>query len=137
MRSDWIVGGRASIDGGASAFHRAWALGLRPTALLCMSDAMAIGAMSAARELGLRIPDDLSVVGFDDIDLAAHVEPALTTVHQPIRQKGSDAVRLLLAEVEQRDTNRPEHVRLETRLIIRGSTGPAPRARQEVPAAHR
>jgi alanine racemase len=129
-----VVAGRASIDGGASAFHRAWAQGLRPTAVLAMSDAMAIGAMSAARELGLRVPDDLSVVGFDDVDLAAHVDPPLTTVHQPIRQKGSDAVRLLLAEVERRDGGRHEHLRLETRLIVRGSTGPAPQVRQEVPA---
>ena len=129
------MAGRASIEGGASAFQRAWAHGQRPTAILAMSDAMAIGAMRAARELGLRIPDDLSVVGFDDIDLAAHVDPPLTTVHQPIRQKGADAVRLLLDEVEQREANRPEHLRLETRLIVRGSTGPAPRQRQEVPGA--
>jgi len=129
-----VVAGRASIDGGASAFHRAWAHGLRPTAVLAMSDAMAIGVMSAARELGLRVPRDLSVVGFDDVDLAAHVDPPLTTVHQPIRQKGSDAARLLLSEVERRDGDRHEHLRLETRLIIRGSTGPAPQARQEVPA---
>ena len=135
LPAERVIAGRASIEGGASAFHRAWALGLRPTAVLAMSDAMAIGAMTAARELGLRIPDDLSVVGFDDIDLAAHVDPPLTTVHQPIRQKGADAVRLLLAEVEQREANRPEHLRLETRLIVRGSTGPAPRERQEVPGA--
>jgi len=126
-----VVAGRASIEGGAAAFHRAWAGGLRPTAVLAMSDAMAIGAMSAARELALRVPDDLSVVGFDDVDLAALVEPPLTTVHQPIRQKGSDAVRLLLAEVERRDGGRREHHRLETRLIVRGSTWPAPQVRRE------
>jgi DNA-binding LacI/PurR family transcriptional regulator len=121
------VAGRASIDGGAAVFQRAWSQGLRPTAVLAMSDAMAIGAMRTARDLGLRIPDDLSVVGFDDIDLAAHVDPPLTTVHQPIRQKGADAVRLLLAEIERRDVHRPEHLRLETRLVVRGSTGRAPR----------
>ena len=126
LPAERIVAGRASIDGGSSAFQRAWAMGLRPTAVLAMSDAMAIGAMRAARDLGLRIPDDLSVVGFDDIDLAAHVDPPLTTVHQPIRQKGADAVRLLLAEVEQREAHRPEHLRLETRLIVRASTGPVP-----------
>jgi DNA-binding LacI/PurR family transcriptional regulator len=133
LRSDHVVAGRASIEGGASAFQRAWAAGIRPTAILAMSDAMAIGATRVAREQGLRIPDDLSVVGFDDIDLAGHVDPPLTTVHQPIRQKGADAVRLLLAEVEQREANRPEHLRLETRLIVRGSTGSVPRKRQEVP----
>lgn len=127
----WIVAGRASIDGGASAFQRAWGLGLRPTAVLAMSDAMAIGAIRAARELGLRVPDRVSVVGFDDIDLASHVDPALTTVHQPIRQKGFEAIRLLLEEVEQQ-TSPVQHLRLETRLIVRGSTAP-PHAGQEVP----
>jgi alanine racemase len=130
-----VVAGRASIEGGASAFQQAWSHGLRPSAVLGMSDAMAIGAMGAARELGLRVPDDLSVVGFDDVDLAAHVDPALTTVHQPIRQKGSDAVRLLLAEVERRDAGRREHLRLATRLVIRGSTGPVPPVRRgRIPA---
>ena len=124
LSDDRVVAGRSSIDGGTSVFQRAWAMGIRPTAVLAMSDAIAIGAMRAARALGLRIPNDLSVVGFDDIDLAAHVDPPLTTVHQPIRQKGVDAVRLLLAEVEQRAANRPEHIRLATRLIVRGSTGP-------------
>jgi Transcriptional regulators len=132
---DSITAARASIEGGAAAFQDAWGRGARPTAVLAMSDAIAIGAMRAARELGLRVPDDLSVVGFDDIDLAAHVDPPLTTVHQPIRQKGAEAVRLLLIEVEGRSANQPEHLRLETRLIVRASTGPAPRQRQEVPAA--
>ena len=128
---DWIVAGRASIDGGEAAFQRAWAFGLRPTGVLAMSDAMAIGAMRAARQLGLRIPEHLSVVGFDDIDLAGLVDPALTTVHQPVRQKGIDAVRLLLAEMEPGPMNRPEYLRLETRLVIRGSTGPVPAAPAE------
>ena len=91
---------------------------------------MAIGAMRAARELGLRVPDDLSIVGFDDVDLAALVDPPLTTVHQPIRQKGSDAVRLLLSEVDAGPERTPEHRRLETRLVVRGSTGPPPRPRE-------
>ena len=127
-----IVAGRASIDGGEAAFLRAWSAGARPTAVLAMSDAMAIGAMRAARQLGIRVPDDLSVVGFDDIDLAALVDPALTTVHQPVRQKGVDAVRLLLAEMDTRTASQPEHVRLDTRLVIRGSTGPVPASREEV-----
>jgi DNA-binding LacI/PurR family transcriptional regulator len=131
-----IVVGPASIEGGIAALRRAWAAGLRPTGVLAMSDAMAIGVLRAARELGLRVPEDLSVVGFDDIDIAQHTNPPLTTVHQPIRRKGESAVRLLLSVVQRRDL-RPEHIRLETRLIIRASTGPAPRKRQEVePARH-
>lgn len=126
-----FVVGPASIEGGIAAMRRATEDGMRPTGVLVMSDAMAIGVLRAAREMGLRVPDDLSVVGFDDIDISQHTNPPLTTVHQPIRQKGESAVRLLLSVVERRD-QRPEQIRLETRLIVRGSTGPAPRRRQEV-----
>ena len=129
-----IIAGRASIDGGADAFRRAWATGFRPTGVLAMSDAMAIGAMSAAREIGVLVPHDLSIVGFDDIDVAAHVEPPLTTVRQPIREKGAEAARLLLAGIERREP-RPEHKRLTTRLIVRGSTGPAPASRESASPA--
>jgi DNA-binding LacI/PurR family transcriptional regulator len=122
LRSDHVVAGRASIEGGAAAFQRAWAAGIRPTAILAMSDAMAVGATRAAREQGLRIPDDLSVVGFDDIDLAAHVDPPLTTVHQPIREKGAVAARLLLARIAAGGAQRPERVRLATDLVVRAST---------------
>jgi DNA-binding LacI/PurR family transcriptional regulator len=123
---DRVVAGPASIDGGFAATHQAWADGLRPTAILAMSDAMAIGAMRALRDLRLDVPADVSVVGFDDIDLAVHVDPPLTTVHQPIRRKGEEAVRALLAVVERRGQARPVHRRLETRLVVRGTTGPAP-----------
>jgi DNA-binding LacI/PurR family transcriptional regulator len=126
-----VVVAPASIEGGIAALRRAWEDGLRPTGVLAMSDAMAIGVLRAARELGLRVPGDLSVVGFDDIDISQHTNPPLTTVHQPIREKGETAVRLLLSVVQRRDPS-PEQIRLETRLTIRGSTGPAPRKRQEV-----
>ena len=126
----------ASIEGGMAAFRRAWASGLRPTGILAMSDAIAVGALRAARAEGLRVPEDISVVGFDDIDLSQHTDPPLSTVHQPIRQKGESAVHLLLSVVERRDPF-PQQVRLETRLIIRGSSGPAPRRRQEVARVRR
>jgi DNA-binding LacI/PurR family transcriptional regulator len=87
--------------------------------------------MRALRDLRLTIPGDVSVVGFDDIDLSPHVDPPLTTVHQPIRRKGEEAVHLLLTVVQRRDLAKPEHRRLETRLIVRGSTGPVSRVRQE------
>ncbi len=120
---DRVIVGPASIDGGIAIMDRAWEDGLRPTAVLAMSDAMAIGAMRALRDLRLDVPGDVSVVGFDDIDLAPHVEPPLTTVHQPIRRKGEEAVRLLLAVIG-REHSGPKHQRLETRLIVRASTGP-------------
>lgn len=122
--SDRVVLGPASIAGGSNALAWVWASGLRPTAVLAMSDAMAIGAMHALRELGLDVPGDVSVVGFDDIDLASHVEPPLTTVRQPIRRKGEQAVRLLLAVVAEKGRATADHRLLETRLVVRGSSGP-------------
>jgi alanine racemase len=125
VSDDDLVVGPASIEGGAAAIDQAWRAGHRPTAVLAMSDAMAIGAISALRARGLAIPADVSVVGFDDVDLAPHVDPALTTVHQPIRRKGEEAVELLLAAIGRRHgSGDPEHRLLETRLIVRDSTGP-------------
>ena len=122
LGDDHTVVGAATFEGGVAAFRRIWDDGLRPTAILAMSDVMAIGVMWAAREVGLRVPEDLSVVGFDDANVAAHSSPPLTTVHQPIRQKGEESARLLLRMISSPDLDRPEHKMLETRLIIRGST---------------
>ena len=91
-----------------------------------MSDVTAIGALHATRETGITVPGDLSIVGFDDIEHAPYTDPPLTTVHQPVREKGRTAVRLLLHEPAGTDT-RVEHARLEVRLVIRGSTGPVRR----------
>jgi alanine racemase len=126
VREERMVVGPATFDGGAAAFHRIWEDGLRPTAILAMSDAMAIGAMWAAREVGLRVPEDLSIVGFDDLNVSPHSNPPLTTVHQPIRQKGEEAARLLLRMIANPDMERPEHKTLDTRLMIRGSTTAPP-----------
>ena len=126
-----VVVGPASIEGGAACFTRVWEDGFRPTAVLAMSDVMAVGVIGAAGRLGLNVPADLSVVGFDDIELASHVQPPLTTVHQPVRRKGEEACRLLLAAIERAETAQPEHRCLETRLIVRGSSGPAPASRPE------
>jgi DNA-binding LacI/PurR family transcriptional regulator len=125
LQDERIVVGPATFDGGVAAFHRIWEDDLRPTAVLVMSDVMAIGAMWAAGELGLRVPEDLSIVGFDDLNISRHSNPPLTTVHQPVRQKGEEAVRLLLRMIANPDMERPEHKTLETRLMIRGSTAAA------------
>jgi DNA-binding LacI/PurR family transcriptional regulator len=123
--------GPASMEGGIEAFRRAWAAGARPTAVLAMSDAMAIGALRAARDLGLRVPGDLSIVGYDDVDIAQYTDPPLTTVHQPIRRKGEEAVRLLLAGGRHHDEGSSEQRHLATRLVVRGSTARVP-GREEV-----
>ncbi len=135
LGDDRVLVGPASVLGGSIAFDRAWEDGLRPTAVLAMSDAMAVGAMHAIRGRGLAVPDDVSVVGFDDIDLAPHTNPPLTTVHQPTRQKGEEAVRLLLSLPKRPDQGEPIHRQLATHLVVRGSTARAPHSRQEVAVA--
>jgi DNA-binding LacI/PurR family transcriptional regulator len=124
-----VAVGSASIDGGIEAFDRLWDAGQRPSAVLAMSDAMAIGAIRAIHQRGLSVPGEISVVGFDDVDLAASTDPPLTTVHQPVKGKGDAAVRLLLSVMEG-GQSAPVHRRLETRLVIRSSTGPAPIGRR-------
>jgi DNA-binding LacI/PurR family transcriptional regulator len=93
-----------------------------PTALLATSDALALGAVEAARELGLAVPDDLTVIGFDDVPAARTAEPALTTVHQDHAEKGRLAAQILLAELRGEATRRVR--RVAHRLVVRGSTGP-------------
>lgn len=141
LQDERIVVGPATFDGGVAAFHRIWEDDLRPTAVLVMSDVMAIGAMWAAGEVGLRVPEDLSIIGFDDLNVSRHSNPPLTTIHQPIRQKGEEAARLLLRMIANPDMERPEHKTLETRLMIRGSTaavpGHAPTAAPPAPAPSR
>jgi alanine racemase len=126
LSDELLVAASATFEGGESAFLQAWRQGQRPTAVLAMSDAIAIGVLGAARELGLSVPGELSVVGFDDLPVSRFTDPALTTVHQPVRRKGSEAARLLLATVAGRPPPARTHEVLPTRLVVRGSTGPAP-----------
>jgi alanine racemase len=128
-----VVLGPATIEGGASALDRAWEAGLRPTGILAMSDALAIGAIGALGGRGVSVPREVSVVGFDDIDLAAYLDPPLTTIHQPIARKGREAIGLLLAAMDGRGgAVAPVHHVLATHLVVRGSTArvPAPLTRR-------
>jgi LacI family transcriptional regulator len=94
----------------------------RPTAIFACSDLMAVGVYDAARRLGLRIPDDLSVVGFDDIPEGAWASPPLTTVRQPIAELGASAVRMLLRVREAPLDAVAPREELGTRLVLRAST---------------
>lgn len=104
---------------GYQAMKQLLALPSRPTALFCYNDTTALGAMRSARAAGLRIPEELSVVGFDDIDLAPFFEPPLTTVAQPKRRMGEMAVQMLLELLAGRPV--VDQV-LPNELIVRGST---------------
>jgi len=97
-----------------------------PTAIFAFNDNIAVGVLQAAAERGLRVPEDLSVIGFDDSEQAAIVTPALTTVRQPLAEMGRMTVSLLLRLLDHQPI---EALRIEvgTKLIVRASTGPAPR----------
>jgi alanine racemase len=105
--------------GGYNIFNRIWNVKNRPTAIVAMSDIIAIGAMKAAQDAGLNIPEDLSIVGFDDIPLASLVTPALTTVSQPLCEKGRLAAGLLMKTIDGQEEV-VSHV-LPTKVIQRAS----------------
>lgn len=107
---------------GAEAMQAILRSGQRPTALLCLTDRLALGAMEVAQRAGLRIPQDLSIVGYDDIPAAAQSRPSLTTVQQDHRAKGRLAGECLLALLQGHAFEQPDP--LESRLILRESSGP-------------
>jgi DNA-binding LacI/PurR family transcriptional regulator len=98
------------------------------TALFAYNDISAIGSILAFQESGLRIPEDVSVVGFDDIRIAEHYNPKLTTVRQPLEKMGEVAARTLLKRIEDHGNWVPK-IAIEPELVVRGSTGPAPASR--------
>jgi LacI family transcriptional regulator len=120
------VGAIPEIDPGREAAEHLLDLSEPPTAVFAFNDNIAIGAIQAARARGLRVPEDLSVVGFDDVEGATIVTPALTTVRQPLAEMGRTAVSLLNRLLE-RQRFETLHTELGTRLVIRDSTAPPPR----------
>ncbi len=115
-----LVEGDFTENGGYHAMKKL--LPARPDAVFAASDIMAIGAMRAAREAGLRIPQDIAFVGFDDLPIATLPDVQLTTVRQPVAQFGARAVEILLDLIEN-GINPPRHIVMETELIIRNSCG--------------
>jgi LacI family transcriptional regulator len=119
-----ITCGAAMEDGYQAALQLLKPPG-RPTALIVINDLLAIGALRAASDLGLRIPADLSLVGYDDIPLASYLTPRLTTSSKDMVRVGREAAKLLLARIQ--DPDRPhQRVDIQARFVIRESTGPAP-----------
>ena len=121
-----VMHGDFSIESGAVAAERLLGRQDKPTAIFCFNDEMALGVLEVARQRGLRVPQDLSVVGFDDIRFARHMDPPLTTIAQPMRQIGEGTVRLLLDILADGEAT-PESVTLPHRLVVRGSTAAAHR----------
>jgi len=122
-----VMRGNFEMADGHKAAHRLLALDEPPTAIFASNDNMAVGALRAAAERNLRVPADLSVVGFDDSELARVVTPNLTTVRQPLEEMGRMAVSLLTRLIDGQSVE-TLRVELATRLVIRQSTAPPPQS---------
>ena len=118
-----VVNGLYSIESGQAGASRLIAAGA--TGIVCASDLLALGAIRAARRLGLSVPGDISVIGFDDSVLMSFTEPPLTTLRQPIDAMGRTVIDVLLGQIA--GTASPsDELLFEPELVLRGSTGPAP-----------
>jgi DNA-binding LacI/PurR family transcriptional regulator len=116
-----VSGGDWSATSGYEAMGRLLRAGARFTALFAQNDRMAVGAIRALREAGRRVPDDVSVIGFDDIPLASYFDPPLTTMRQDMPVIGRLAARLLIQALNQPEAP-AEHVNLPAELVVRSST---------------
>jgi alanine racemase len=119
---DLVAHSLFALEGGQAAAHHL--LGLGVTAIVCGSDLMALGAIRTVRQRGLRVPEDVSVVGYDDSRLIAFTDPPLTTVRQAVSAMGTAAVQALLDGISGRPAPRDEFV-FRPELVVRSSTGPA------------
>ena len=120
-----VADGDEHVEGGARAARQLLTGSSAPTAIVCYNDLTAVGAFRAVRGAGLRVPEDVSVVGFDDIELAAWTDPPLTTVRQPTDAMGRWAV-ARLADALRGESARRRQVVLEPELVVRRSTAPPP-----------
>ena len=126
IEDGWVVEGNLSIEGAASACGQLLEHPDRPTAIFCANDEMAIGCMHEIRQHGLSVPEDMSVMGFDDIRYAEVIEPALTTISQPAREIGERVAIRLFNAIERGNQPNNQPVILPHKLVIRHSVA-APR----------
>ncbi len=120
VQADWIVDSEFTRDGGYAAARRLLALEHRPRGIVCANDLIAIGVVQAARDLGIAVPGELAVVGFDDIDTASLMSPALTTVLNPAAAVGATCADLILRRIAD-PAMEHQRVSLPTRLVRRES----------------
>lgn len=118
--SERLASARFDVHDGARALGKLMRAAIPPTAVICGSDLFAFGALHEARRLGLRVPEDLSVTGFDDTDLAAVVTPPLTTVRTPRREMAERCAAYLLMRLE--GAEEPDRIELTAELVVRAST---------------
>jgi LacI family transcriptional regulator len=123
FRLDYLVRSDFTSEGGFNAFRQLLALEHRPTAIFASNDLMAIGGICAASEAKVRVPEELSVMGYDDIALASFSTPRLTTVAQPKYEIGEQTARMLVERI-QGAALPPRREKLQTELVVRQSTAP-------------
>jgi LacI family transcriptional regulator len=124
LRPDAVAEGAYTFDSGAACGAALLARADRPTAIFCANDEMAAGLLQAARRANLRVPEDLSVVGFDDFQIATQVSPTLTTVHSPIRNVGMLAAKKLFGRASEGRAISIDTAALMPSLVVRESSGP-------------
>lgn len=129
IESELMVEGFYSQIAAYEAMQRLLDLVRPPTAVFAASDSMALGALNAARDRGVRVPEDVAIVGFDDLPLAAYATPSLTTMRQPLDEMSRQAVRLVIEQIRGHDV--PRSVRFPARLVVRESSG-GPRTADDV-----
>jgi LacI family transcriptional regulator len=125
VRKEWVIAGDMRMESGERGMRELMSLARRPTAVLTSNDLMAVGALQAASHAGLRIPEDVSIIGFDDLPIACMVVPQLTTIQLPRREIASHAFSSLLQAT--RDGIVAECELVHPKLIVRKSTGPVGR----------
>ena len=124
-REDWIIRGDFSLASGHEAARRILAMDQRPTAVFCSADMVAFGLIAGLKAGGLDVPGDISVVGFDDIEMSGSFVPALTTIRQDRPQLGRRAAEVLLDRLRGQAGPVPQTL-VPVELVVRASTGPAP-----------
>ncbi|GAD31927.1 substrate-binding domain-containing protein [Photobacterium leiognathi] len=120
VEPSWVVEADFECEGGYNAFTQLHANGTLPSALVVANDMMAMGVINAANELGIQIPEQLSIIGYDDIHIAKFMSPSLTTIHQPKYRLGQAAVETLLTRLDEPETA-PRIIELEPTLVERNS----------------
>ncbi|MFI0488839.1 MAG: HTH-type transcriptional repressor PurR [Yersinia sp. (in: enterobacteria)] len=125
LHEEWVVQGDFEPESGYKAMHQILAQKYRPTAVFCGGDIMAMGAICAANELGLRVPQDISVIGYDNVRNARYFSPALTTIHQPKECLGETAFAMLLDRIVSKRED-PQTIEIHPKLVERRSVADGP-----------
>ncbi len=132
LKSEYIVEGNNEIEGGYLGAKKLLKLKKRPRAIFAANDLMAIGAIDAIKTSGLHVPEDVAIVGFDDITISSFIEPKLTTISQPVYKMGLIAARLLFESIEdrQQEDGFKQKIFLQPKLMVRKSCGHEDRVRE-------